>query len=76
MNIVHLESTALRNSVAIRPAGCLGTMGWHNGKAWQAIYVTPRQFMNRSLVFRRWNKANYGTMAVSLDAPVIAGVES
>lgn len=37
------EATQLRpGRWAVRPAGCLGTCGWLNGKPWQVIYVNAR----------------------------------
>ena len=37
------EATHLRdNRYAVRPEGCLGTMGWHLGVAWSALYVNAR----------------------------------
>ena len=36
-----LEATRLRdNKWAVRPKGCLGTCGWHEGVAWTAVFVT------------------------------------
>lgn len=38
-----MEATHLRdNRYAVRPAGCLGTCGWKDGKAWDVIYVNAR----------------------------------
>jgi hypothetical protein len=34
------EATHLQdNRYAVRPKGCLGTMGWKDGKAWDVIYI-------------------------------------
>ena len=32
------EATRLRTCWAIRPAGCLGTCGWINGRPWTVEY--------------------------------------
>ena len=73
MNIIHLETTALRNSVIVRPSGQLGTCGFYPC-AWQAISVTHRQARDHALIRRRWHEANPNSVAVSIDAPVIAAV--
>lgn len=36
------EITELRTSVVVRPQGCLGTMGWIDGKAWDARFFKSR----------------------------------
>lgn len=33
------EVESLRTTYVVRPANCLGTCGWHNGKPWQAIFT-------------------------------------
>ena len=39
----ELEATHLRDRrYAVRPKGCLGTCGWHNGIAWQVVFVNAR----------------------------------
>lgn len=38
-----LVATHLRdNRWAVRPAGCLGTCGWKDGKAWSVVYVNAK----------------------------------
>ena len=36
---LELEATRLSKSWAIRPAGAVGTMGWHP-VAWEVVYVS------------------------------------
>lgn len=33
------EVESLRQTYVVRPANCLGTCGWHDGKPWQAIFT-------------------------------------
>ena len=75
MNIIHLETTALRNSVVVRPSGQLGTCGFYPC-AWQAISVTRRQAGDHSLIRRKWREANPNSVAASIDAPAVVGVQS
>ncbi len=40
---MELEATILRdNNYAVRPKGCLGTMGWKDGIAWTIVYVNAK----------------------------------
>lgn len=48
-----LVGTELRNCVAIRPQGAIGTCGWINGTAWQVCYVTKREAKKRGIRMER-----------------------
>lgn len=74
MKIVHLETVRLIHRTLIRPAGSLGNCGSHAGTLWGAVTVTHRQAGNTAQVRSRWNAANPALRAVSVDAPVMAGV--
>ena len=40
---LKLEATELRGGkYAVRPEGCLGTCGWHNGVPWTVFYTKAR----------------------------------
>jgi len=38
-NRLEWTATRLRNGWVIRPRGALGTCGWINGVAWEALFV-------------------------------------
>ena len=41
------ETIQLRNSVVVRPTGCLGTCGWINGVGWEAKFFTTLKAAQR-----------------------------
>ena len=58
---MKLQATHLRDRrYAVRPEGCdVGTCGWINGHAWQAIYVTassPEQAITRAHKMHWWTR--------------------
>ena len=76
MKIVHLETMKLVRKTIIRPANACGNCGSHNGELWIGVLVTHNQARDHAKVCTAWNTANPNLRAVSVNAPIIQGVQS
>lgn len=47
---MNYEMTPVNRGVIVRPAGCLGTVGWINGVGWEA------RFFRNAAQAQRWIK--------------------